>query len=182
MEDYRRTIRLGRLLRQEDVMLMNGWTGLRMIQDGLEAIHRRQREAGDAEGASRTALALCSLMAERLEMLKVFDVLLFGSDVRLNWWRLRLVVPEWRVETIRRYASSHPSRAVRIESLNSLAILVGLLDSDARRTVSETLSRLEADHDPIVAKFAEQYVNRAGARATPTSHDLGSGTAEPGGR
>jgi len=161
LEDYRRAIRIGRLLRREDVILITGWTGLQVVQDGLEALSRRQRAVGDTAGADRTGVALAALMAERLEMVRVFDVLNIQDDVLRRWWQLKVRVPGWKVDEVRDLARAHPSRAVRIEAQMALAILSNFADDDAREAASRTLDELVEDADPLVAKFAASHRERA---------------------
>lgn len=57
LEDYRRALRLGRLLRQEDALVITDIVGLAAIGLATDAIYRRATTAGDHETALLAAVA-----------------------------------------------------------------------------------------------------------------------------
>ena len=66
MEDFRRAIRLGRLLRQEDVVVITDLVGLACIHLGSRGIYERALAEGDLETALLASVVLGEVPAQRL--------------------------------------------------------------------------------------------------------------------
>ena len=66
MNDFRRAIRLGRLLRQEDVVVISDLVGLASIHVGARGVYRRALADGDLELALLASAALGEVAPQRL--------------------------------------------------------------------------------------------------------------------
>ena len=66
MADFRRAIRLGRLLRQEDVTIIADLVGLACIRYGADGVYRVARSGGDLETALLASVVLGEVAPQRL--------------------------------------------------------------------------------------------------------------------
>lgn len=152
LEDYRRAVRLGRLLRQEDTTILGDLVGLACLRFGLEAIYDEQRERGDLAGALAAAVALGELAPQRLltsERITRIDVSAFLSKDQK-----RLDLPATRLDTIVAMAESDPDRRFRGEATLDLGIVVHLGTVEARERATRVLEKLRADNDERIASLA----------------------------
>ena len=66
LDDCRRAIRLGRLLRQEDVVIINDLVGLACIHIGTRGVYRIARRQGDTELALLASIVLGEVAPQRM--------------------------------------------------------------------------------------------------------------------
>ena len=66
MADFRRTIRLGRLLRQEDVVVISDLVGLECIRYGVRGVYERALANGDSELALLASVVLGEVAPQKL--------------------------------------------------------------------------------------------------------------------
>jgi len=77
LEDCRRAIRLGRLLRQDDVVIINDLVGLACIHLGTRGVYRIAQREGDLELALLASVVLGEVAPQRLmtaEKITAFDL------------------------------------------------------------------------------------------------------------
>ena len=154
MADYRRVIRLGRLLRQEDAVLINDLVGLACIRIGAEAIYDRARKDGKTELALLAAVVAAEAPPQKYLSASRVTSVEIAPYLRKAAGSFALDLPVTRFKAIREMAASCADRRFRSEAALSLryaaALGVGPMRADAR----ELLEKLAAGADPIVAANA----------------------------
>jgi len=155
MADFRRVIRLGRLWRQDDVVLINDVLGLSCIRWGAEAIYERAIKEGKTELALLAAVVEGEgppqrwLSAARMTALEVAPYLhkdATGAYV--------LELPAERFKAISETATSCPDRRFRDEAIFNLRFVAALAGGPIRDQAREVLQSLASAGDPIVAANA----------------------------
>ena len=160
MADYRKTIRFGRLLLQDDVVQIQNLIGIALIRNGAEAIFEHARTQGDGATAALAALVLQDCTALRLELTRRFQRLLvfidFVSQVETSdgGRRVELRLPEGRLEILVKTASEDPCRALRIEAVTPLWITSHIGTESQKKIAGDTLAELREDPDGLVATAA----------------------------
>jgi hypothetical protein len=166
MEDFRRAIRLGRLLRQDDAVVISDLVGLACIRLGTKGIYDLARRQGDINLALAASLVLGEGAPQRLrtaEQLTQIDVMpyLSGPDPS----HVTLALPDRKLDEIVTIATKDPDRRFRFESMMSLNIVRFLGAPAQQERAAETLASLAKSDDPGTAREAEW------ARDTPPSPD-----------
>jgi len=159
--DYRRAIRLGRLIRQEDAIGTTDLIGLACIRIGLDGIYSRLIEVGDSDRALIVSLALGE---HALQPLRIAQLLTSTSPfryLRRGWFGPELRMPDRVFHNLTKRAASDPDRRFRLEAILSLGVVHFEGTREQRRESAELLDRLAADDDIWIANFAEA------ARTTP---------------
>ncbi len=156
MDDFRRAIRLGRLLRQEDAILIDDLVGLAAIRLGTEGIYDLARRRGDTKLALAASLVLGEHTAQRLrtaERATKFDVrpYLSGPDPA----SAVLSVPDSKLDEIIAVAAKDPERRFRSESIMTLNIVRFLGTVSQQEKAAETLSALAKSKDSYTAAAAQ---------------------------
>ena len=155
MADFRRVIRLGRLLRQEDAVVINDLVGLACIRIGAEAIYDRARKDGNTGLALLAAVVAGEappqkyLTAARVTAVEVGPYLGKGSD-----GKYALALPAKRFEAIKETATSCPDRRFRGEAILDLRLVAALAPEPLRERARALLDKLAADRDPVVSANA----------------------------
>ncbi len=158
MADFRRVVRLGRLLRQEDVLVIDDLVGLATIRLGAEAIYDRARSAGKLELALAAAVvageapAQKLLSAARMTSAEIVPYLHRGAG------GTSVVVPESRFEAMRKLARECPDRRFRLETCASISLVASFGPAAQRAQAEEVLSGLAASSDSMVAANARWYL------------------------
>lgn len=152
LEDYRRAVRLGRLLRQEDTTLIQDLVGLACLRLGLEAIYDAQRERGDLAGALVAAAALGELAPQRL--MSSERVTRADLSPWLSPDRGRVELPTGKLDALVAMAESDPDRRFRGEAILALGIVVHHGAAETRDRVRPVLERLRTDADERIASLA----------------------------
>jgi hypothetical protein len=155
MADFRRVIRLGRLWRQDDVVLINDVLGLSCIRWGAEAIYERAIKEGKTELALLAAVVEGEgppqrwLSAARMTALEVAPYL--HKD---GAGAYALELPAERFKAISETATSCPDRRFRDEAIFNLRFVAALAGGPIRDQAREVLQSLASAGDPIVAANA----------------------------
>lgn len=155
MPDFRRVIRLGRLLRQDDVVLINDLVGLTFIRWGVEAIYDRAHKEGRRDLALLTAVLAGEgppqryLSAARQTEADVTPYVRRAADGSTI-----LDLPDARFDAIRTTANASPDRRFRIEAMGSLRLVVRFAPATMRAQARAVLEQLARSDDPIVAASA----------------------------
>jgi hypothetical protein len=167
MADFRRAIRLGRLLRQEDAVLINDLIGLACIRRGTEGIYNLAIKQGDAKLALVAAIVLGEHSAQRLmtgQRLTTTEITAYVHTFSAGEATLEL--PEARLDAIVAAAKGSPDRRFRCEAILQLNLVRVLATSAQQDKVVKVLDALAADKDPVVA------ANAAWARDTRPTPEL----------
>ena len=118
-EDYRRAVRLGRLILQDDATLISNLVGLACVRIGARGLYEQARREGDAETMLAASLALHDadsirqLAAERLTKITV------GNELRWHWSRPfspTIRATDEQVAAAIEMAQRDPSHALRLEA------------------------------------------------------------------
>ncbi len=155
LDDFRRVIRLGRLLRQEDAVLLDDLVGLACIRVGAEAIYDRARKDGNTELALLAAVVAAEappqkyLTAARLTAVEVEPYLRTTATGAHE-----LDVPRKRFDAIAEAATSSPDRRFRCEATLNLHLVASLGVGAVRAEARARLERLASDADPVVSANA----------------------------
>ena len=155
MADFRRAIRLGRLLRQEDAVLISDLVGLACIRLGAEAIYDRARK----EGHHDVALAAATVIGEAAPQKLLGAARITESDVmpyaHRSLGRVSVAgLPAERLERLQAVARGGPDRRFRSEAMLELQIVATFGARNQRRAAAQALEELRRDPDPIVAATA----------------------------
>jgi hypothetical protein len=155
MADFRRVIRLGRLLRQDDVVVIDDLLGFSYIRWGAEEIYDRAIKEGKTELALLAAVVAGEgapqryLSAARMTAVEIAPYLRKSAE---SPYELELSAD--RFKTIRETAESGPDRRFRNEAIFSLRFVAALGAGPTRPSARELLEKLALDPDPIVAANA----------------------------
>jgi len=152
LADFRRAIRLGRLLRQEDVTLIADLVGIACIRIGAEAVYERATRDGDRDLALVAAIVAGEAAPQRLlAAARVTEMDLGPHLGRTLLGRASLDLPPAKMERLVAAASGAPSRWQRIEPMCSLALVRMLGTSEQRAQALATLETLSRGDDAIVS-------------------------------
>jgi hypothetical protein len=154
LADFRRAIRLGRLLRQEDAILISDLVGLECIRVGAWGIFTRFK-------ASDPALALVAsvvvgeaapqrlLTAERITALSLSPYLRDVGDGRFV-----LTAPDSVLASATAMATAGTDRRFVAEAALTAAVFALLGSPDQQARADELLATMAADPDPVIATLA----------------------------
>ena len=155
MDDFRRAIRLGRLLRQEDAVIISDLVGLACIHLGTRAVYERALEDGDLETALLASVILGEVPAQRLGTKQR----LTSTDLMAGVWLgdnggLNFRLAQGKLDRVIDIARSAPDRRFRCEAILGLNLVLSLgSTADAERALA-VLDELAAAGDPVVADAA----------------------------
>ena len=155
MADFRRAIRLGRLLRQEDIVIINDLVGLACIHLGTRGVYERARADGDLETALLASVVLGEVAAQRFrtsERITATD--LADSIVRDESGELELHLRPGKLAALIEAAESAPDRRFRAEAIIGLNTVRWQGTAEERARVFEVLDALAASPDPMIAAGA----------------------------
>jgi len=155
MTDFRHAIRLGRLLRQEDVVVISDLVGLACIHLGTRGVYERAIADGDLELALLASVVLGEVAPQRLgtrQRLTTTDLL---DSIQLDSpgeseFRLR----PGKLDAVIAAAESSPDRRFRCEAIIGLSIMRALGTPEEQDRAVGTLEKLVADSDPVISENA----------------------------
>jgi hypothetical protein len=158
VEDYRRVIRMGRLLRQDDVTLIQDLIAIACIRMGAEAIYERARSRDDAATMAATAIVLADhgamrhKTAQRVTALKhVYAAVRHGAEGAPV-----LEAPDSVVDAALDLARRAPERRFVLESLFAIQLVRQLGTPEQRARAAEALEALASGDDALVARRARE--------------------------
>jgi hypothetical protein len=155
MADFRRAIRLGRLLRQEDVVVITDLVGLACIHLGTRGVYERALADGDLELALLASVVLGEVAPQRLGTKKhLTSTDLVDSFFRDDRGEIVFRLKPDKFEAIIEAAESAPDRRMRCEAIIGLNIILGLGSPEESERASEVLTEIMNDVDPKVADGA----------------------------
>jgi len=151
LADYRRAMRWGRLLRQEDATIIADLVGMASIRIAAEAMLEHGRDHGDLKLALAAAIALGEIAPQRLlTSERITRVAIHPVSTKPG----SLDLPAERFDAIERLALHAAERRFRGEALIDLGIVYQLGSGEQRQRAGELLERVAAETDPIVAAHA----------------------------
>ena len=161
MSDFTRAIRLGRLLRQEDALLISDLVGLACIRMSAEAIFDRARNEGKLELALTGSIVAAEASALRLLSGARLTSLELGPYVRkLDNASYGVEVPDPLFQRIVTMTTDSPDRRFRQEALLNLHIVEQLGNSDQAGKAKTALAKLQQSEDKLTAAFAQSLQGR----------------------
>jgi len=155
MEDFRRAIRLGRLLRQESATIITDLVGLACIRYGAQGVYDVARRSGDAPLALAAATVLGEHAPQRLltsERVTRFDLRPYVREAAGGDFVLTL--PDSRLEVLVEMAKVEPEIRFRGEAILTLGMVRVLGTKPQEEKVLATLNELAASKDAKVAALA----------------------------
>ncbi len=155
MADFRRAIRLGRLLRQEDVVIINDLVGLACIHLGTRGVYERALADGDLETALLASVVLGEVAPQRLgTSQRITATDLADSIVRDESGELELALRPGKLDALIDAAENSPDRRFRAEAIIGLNTVrwQGSVEESAR--AFEVLDALAGNPDPVIAAGA----------------------------
>lgn len=162
-QDFRRVVRLGRLMLQDDLIMLQDLIGIALVRIGCDALYDSARQRGDATETTLAALAIYDATAIRLETKRRIDLYteymsnLKKVDPIIGKPTVELTMQDEDFEVLLRAAENEPDRALRIEAMLPLWI-IKFYGAEAQKEKAATLlSKLENNDDPIVAAAAKWH-------------------------
>ena len=157
IEDGRRAIRWGRLLRQDDATIVQDLVALACIRLGAEQLYEAAVRNGDHPLALASAMVLGEHAPQRLrtaQLLTRFDLTVVdGFDTTLlgRVFAGGRNVSEKKLDAILEVARSAPDRRFRLEAIHQLAIVRAAGSRAQRGRAEKALDGLSASADPLVS-------------------------------
>ena len=155
MTDFRRAIRLGRLLRQEDVVVISDLVGLACIHIATRGVYERTLADGDLELALLASVVLGEVAPQRLGTKKR----LTSTDLMDSMWlddrgELQYRLQPGKLEIVIEAAKGAPDRRMRCEAIVGLNIIRCLGTPEESLRAFEVLEVLVNNADPVIAEGA----------------------------
>jgi hypothetical protein len=156
MEDFRRAIRLGRLLRQEDTVVISDLVGLACIHLGARGVYERAQADGDLELALLASVVLGEVPAQRLGTKQRLTSTDLMQAIRVtDDGEIDFELQESLLDTVIDTARSAPDRRFRLEAILGLNTARSLGTSGQKLRAEKVLLELTSDDNPIVADAAQ---------------------------
>jgi hypothetical protein len=155
-EDFRRAIRLGRLLRQEDVTIIADLVGLACVRFGADGFYRRAVADDDLELALIASVVLGEVAPQRLmtsERITVGNLSAFGRVG--DDGEMQFSIPDARIDRLMEMITDGPDRRFGGEAFIGLAIIRNLGTADQQARITEFLAELRDSAKPFIADMAE---------------------------
>ena len=155
MDDFRRAMRLGRLVRQEDAVVLADLIGMACIRIAAQGMYDLALKRGDTNLALASAIVLGEYPAQRLMTARTITRTSLGPYVRKSvLGRVKLEVPDATLEKIVEVATSGPDRRFRGEAILQLNAVRFLGTRTQRDKALSVLNDLAAGKDPVIAASA----------------------------
>lgn len=156
IEDCRRAIRWGRLLRQDDAILIQDLIGLACIRIGAEGLYDLAARRGDQPLMLATAIVLGESAPQRLKSAQLVTRLsVQGAD---SMWDMAVhsgvTVSDEKLKEIIRLAKGSKDRRFRAEAITQLALVNAYGTSAQRADAKKALAEQAVSPDPIVSALA----------------------------
>lgn len=160
LEDCRRAIRLGRLLRQEDVIIINDLVGLACIHLGTRGVYRIAQREGDPELSLLASIVLGELAPQRfmtMEKISAFDLTPYIRRDPSGTHRLDM--PDSQLEAAMTVVDGLTERRFFGEVILSANVILHLGTPEQQARVRALLEDLVSGDDPIIADFAQRALD-----------------------
>ncbi len=155
MGDFRRAIRLGRLLRQEDTVIISDLVGLACIHLGTRAVYERALADGDLELALLASVVLGEVPAQRLGTKQRLTSTDLMQSMRLDDdGEIDFKMQPGRLDTVIDTARNAPDRRFRLEAILGLNMAKDLGTPEESSRAVEALEVLASADEPVIAGAA----------------------------
>jgi hypothetical protein len=155
MEDFRRAIRLGRLLRQEDTILIADLVGLASIHVGTRGVYRRALADGDLETALLASVILGEVAPQRLRTMEQTTLTDLADSMRDDGQGgIGLDLRPGKLEALIETTEGAEERRFRCEAILGLNIVLYHGSTEQRGRAYEVLDALAGDADAKIAEMA----------------------------
>jgi hypothetical protein len=155
LEDCRRAIRLGRLLRQEDTVIISDLVGLACIRMGAQGIFDIAVREGDTELALLASIVIGEVAPQRLmtseRTTRTWDESFIREDESGN---IVLDIPDERLDSILEIARNQPDRRFRAEAILELNLVRFMGKEPQKERVVSFLTEMSALEDPVLSETA----------------------------
>lgn len=156
MADLRRAIRLGRLLRQEDVVVISDLVGLECIRLGTRGVYERALADGDSELALLASVVLGEVAPQKLGTKKHLTTTdLVDSFEWDDEGQATFRLQPGKLDAVIEAAKNALDRRMRCEAVEGLNIIRSLGTPEEQRRAQEMLEELADDADQKVAIGAQ---------------------------
>jgi hypothetical protein len=137
IDDLSRAMRLGRLLRQDDVTLAQDQVAMRLV--------------------NMAALAMIGMDSRRIA--QVAPVRTESSAIILQTGDRLILLGSGQITTLISFAEKSADRRFRLDAMHRLHLLFAGSNADSQRQANDALVRLEHDPDGMVAATARWYLS-----------------------
>jgi hypothetical protein len=163
MADFRRAMRLGRLLRQESVTVIADLVGLECVHLGIRGVYERALADNNLELALLASVVTGEVAPQRFATKQHLTSTDLMTSIRLDdRGEVEYRLQPGKLDTVIELAKSSPDRRFRCEAIVGLNIIRNLGTPEEGARVTEVLAELVDDADPKVAEGARW------SRDTPT--------------
>jgi hypothetical protein len=160
LEDARRAIRWGRLLRQDDATIVQDLVGIACIRLGAAQLYDLAVRRGDHQLALASAIVMGEHAPQRLRTAQILTRLELTAVAGFEPTHLGRVfksgheVSESKLAAVLEIVKSAPDRRFRLEAIAQLHLVRQLGSKAQQARVEETLDGLIGGPDPLVAAAA----------------------------
>ena len=155
MADFRRAIRLGRLLRQEDSVIISDLVGLACIHIGTRGVYRRALADGDLELALVASAVLGEVAPQRLRTSERVTATDLSDSVHEDpEGGLIMQLKPGKLDALIEAATAAPDRRFRCEAIINLAVVRTMGSPDEKETADTVLADLAISEDEMIAAAA----------------------------
>jgi hypothetical protein len=164
-EDYRRAIRLGRLLMQEDFVEVQQLVGWACVSFGLRGLNDLARREGDGPMLAATTLALGDYEAMRGIAAQWATELRLDTAMRQSWWGGWSLSDDGAIlDRALAHARDNPLHCLRAEAVHTLVALQHVGTDAQREKAAATVAELARGEDARIAALARWLDGHFGAR------------------
>lgn len=166
LADYRRVVKLGRLLLQDDVTVIQDLVGLALIGLAAERLYDLAKHQKDATGMIVASLVMNDAAGigsyTRTRMRNLSRPPVTSRPCESWWpWSRRALFLGHELEAARKLATSSAERRMRLEALSSLRYIASAggdeISSEARSVLSQVA---KSDPDRLVRRLAKWHLER----------------------
>ena len=157
--DFRRAIRLGRLLMQDDMTLIQHLVGWACVSYGLSGLNEAARRDGDAVMVAATTLALGDYNAMRDIASRWVTEVSIDDAFREMWWGWSVSFDDEQLDRVIARARSDSLRCLRAEAVLALVVIGHEGTGRQKEKAAAVLADLARDPDPPLADFAKYLEN-----------------------
>jgi hypothetical protein len=175
LADFRRVVRFGRLLRQEDATVMSDLVGLACIRIGAEAIYGLAAKRGDTPLMLAAAIVQGEAAPQRLSTAALLTRLDVTSSVKTGAaGESTLELPERKLDDLVKVATASPDLRFRAEAIVVLNFVRFLGTAGQQEKALSVLNRLAAEKESenLAALAAWSRDTRRTERDLPKLKDL----------
>ena len=155
LDDCRRAIRLGRLLRQEDSVIISDLVGLACIRMGAQGIYEIAVRESNPELALLASIVIGEVAPQRLltseRITRTWDRSFLRKD---ESGEFVLEVPDERLDVTEEMARNEPDRRFRAEAILQFNLVRWMGTESQQQRAIELLTELSDLDDPVLSKTA----------------------------